>query len=202
MRFTSVILSVLLAAALGACAGKKPAPDDAATSGEAAGPAGLENARFATGTQPFAKVPRSGRFELVDPFEIPEDPRVDRGAVERRIRQGLIRELEKKGYEHGGGDPAFLVRVRLLLDRDLDPFAPIRLEGKDIHWIRPPEHSGSFEKGALIVDVLSPADEWSIWRGVCGANVLVDVSEDEKDERVAQVIERLFAEFPPENAGS
>ncbi len=198
MRFTPVILSAILAAAVGACAGNKPAPDGEATTKEPVGLAGLENVRFLTGAQPFRKVLPSGTFDFVVPFEIPEDPRVDADGVERRIRASVTRELARKGYTHGGADPVFLVKISLVLDEKVDAFAPIRRPGEESEWIRSAEGDAIFEKGALILDLLDPEDRWSLWRGVCGAQVMIDVSDEEKERRVELIVQRLLKGFPPQ----
>lgn len=194
MRFPTVILSVILAAALGSCAGNKPAPDD---KGAAHEPTGLESARFLTGAQPFRKMPPSGAFDFALPFDLPDDPRVDAGAVERRLRASVTRQLARKGYTHDGVDPVFLVKIRLVLDEKVDAFAPIRAAGKESEWVRSAEGDSSFERGALILDLLDPQDQWTLWRGVCGANVVIDVSEEEKDQRIEAIVERLLEGFPP-----
>lgn len=198
MRFTTVILSVVLAAVLGACAGNKPAPEDKATAQEPAGLVGVEDARFLTGAQPFRKVPPRGSFDFALPFALPDDPRVDAEAVERRLRTSVTRELARKGYTHGGVDPVFLVKVRLVLDENVDAFAPIRSGGQESPWVRSVGGDASFEKGALILDLLDPEDQWTLWRGVCGAHVVTDVSEEEKDQRIGLIVERLLEGFPPE----
>lgn len=198
MRLMLVPLCVILAAAAGSCAGWKPAPDDSETATESPAPAGLEGARFLTGAQPFRKAPPSGTFDFVVPFGLPDDPRVDAESAGRRIRESVTRELTRKGYRHGGVDPVFLVKVTLVLDEKVDAFAPVRGDGTASSWVRSIEGSSNFEKGALILDLLDPEDHWSLWRGVCGANILIDASEEEKDERVELIVQRLLKGFPPE----
>ena len=190
MRCTSVFLSAFVAMVVAACA-------ETSTGGTADGLTGLENARFLTGAQPLRKLPKSGMFHFA-PFEMPDDPRFDAGTAERRVRAGITRELTDKGYVYGGTDPVFVVRVRLVLDEKVDAFAPVRYAGKESPWIRPVDGSGSFEKGALIIDLLDPKDEWTLWRGVCAAQILVDASEKEKERRVELIVRRLLEGFPPE----
>ena len=197
MRVTPVALCVILTAALGACAGNKPAPDDKDTAKESSGLAGLESVRFLTGAQPFRKVPPSGAFDFVVPFEMPADPRVDVDGTERRLRESITLELTRKGYRPGGVDPVFLVKISLVLGEKVDAFAPIRTGSGESKWVRSSEGDSSFEKGALILDLLDPDDRWSLWRGVCGAEVLTDVSEVEKDQRVEMIVQRLLKGFPP-----
>ena len=197
MRFTPVILSAILAAAVGACAGTNPVPDDEETTKEP-GFAGLENVRFLTGAQPFRKVAPSGNFDFILPFAIPDDPRVDAAGFDQRLRASITRELAEKGYTHGAADPVFLVKISVVLDEKVNAFAPIRGAGKESQWIRSVEGDASFEKGALILDLLDPKDQWTLWRGVCGAHVTIDVSQADEEQRVEMIVQRLLKGFPAE----
>ncbi len=199
--FPTVLMAVLmavLAIGLSACSSTKPTGDDTATAvAEAA--AGLKDFRVLAAQQPFTNLPRSGRFDFVGPVEIPDDPSVDEGAGER-LRRAVISELGKKGFEFGGSDPAVLVRVRVVLDENVNAFAPMRREGRFVEWIRPAGDDHKLEKGALILDIVDPKTKWAIWRGVCGANVVLDVSEAEREARIEYIMRRLLESFPPESS--
>ncbi len=90
------------------------------------------------------------------------------------------------------------MKIRLVLDEKVDAFAPIGSAGQESRWVRSVEGDASFEKGALILDLLDPEDRWSLWRGVCGAQVMIDVSEEEKEQRIELIVQRLLNGFPPE----
>ena len=194
MRFFPTILLAVLAVGLSACSSTQLTGDDAAEKA-----AGLKDFKVLSAQQPFTNLPRSGRFDFVGPIEIPDDPSVDEGS-EERLRKAVIGELGKKGFQFGGSDPVVLVRVRVVLDENVNAFAPIRRDGRSVEWIRPAGDEQKLEKGALILDIVDPKTKWAIWRGVCAANVMLDVSEAEKEMRSEYIMHRLLEDFPPESS--
>jgi uncharacterized protein DUF4136 len=55
----------------------------------------------------------------------------------------------------------------------------------------------SYEEGTLVVDVCS-RDNRLIWRGAARTEIEFDMTPEEREARIRQVVHRIFEEFPPE----
>lgn len=55
----------------------------------------------------------------------------------------------------------------------------------------------TYTEGTFIVDIIDPALNQSVWRGIMKGRMAADGSTDMRDERLDQAAREMFAKFPP-----
>lgn len=50
---------------------------------------------------------------------------------------------------------------------------------------------------SIIIDIVNPKTKKLMWRGVAKAEIIVEVSDREKQRRTNEVVRRLLRDFPP-----
>ena len=137
-------LACLLFAAIAGCA--KPAPKfDYEWDSDA-------NEDFA-GLRTFAWIPEE-RVSV-------DDPRIDDAQLEKRVREGVDRQLVAKGYRphRAAGAPDFWVAYHASLRRRLD------VRAIDSLYPGRANTGGEYEAGTLVIDVVAPDGATLMWRG-------------------------------------
>ena len=122
--------------------------------------------------------------------EAERGPRIS-GLNRERIEKAVASELARKGYRQVDATSAdFRVRydaaVRSRVDWDTNPHDDGHFA--DIY---------TYDEGTLVVDVLRGADDRLIWRGAARSVVEFEMTPEERDERVREAVEGIFARFPP-----
>ena len=140
------------------------------------------------------------------------DPRINFKFVEPRLRTAVEEELDSKGYAKASNNPDFMLSFyvsrqdRQRVNRDTEtgdgPGAGLKymdpaLEGG---WT----YSGSetyvheFSVGTLILDVMDTKSKQLVWRGTAQAQFNPEISFEQKEKKIDQVVQKLLAQFPPE----
>lgn len=127
------------------------------------------------------------------------DKRVDSPLVDGRIRAAIAAQLRAKGYATPvDGTPDFFVAYHAGIKDVLIGASSQRYIGDLVHGtyttisdIRPTN------EGGLMVDVIDGASQRLVWRGFAQAEVDPSWTPEKRNERMAQVIEAMFAHFPP-----
>jgi hypothetical protein len=109
----------------------------------------------------------------------PDDPRIRELNFGPRLRKLATEALAARGYREAESEPAdYRVSYQL-----------------SVHtWIAP-DHSTSV--GSLSIVLVDTPSGLRVWLGFARAEVHVGLSEDAKDERLRDILERMFERFPP-----
>ncbi|MFC1760835.1 DUF4136 domain-containing protein [Planctomycetota bacterium] len=145
---------------------------------------------------PQATFPKQGTFAFLHLQEEPEGPlSIEFAEVDNRIREALTKVLTKKGYRYGMTDELnYLISYRILLEPEyeMEILNPFDEDWKAVAKMK--EHA----KGALVVKVHKMPAPKPVWIGIFDTTVMLsEISEAEKDERVAYVANELMKTFPP-----
>lgn len=158
---------------------------------------------------PFARFPKSGTFAWLDEANtLPEDARVNRAEVEARIRRAVERHLGTRGYKlSSDGRPIVCVAFHAAVGGGLDAAAMNEQYwswgyGPDGAWGFGPnrtvayEAGPTFERGTLILDIVDPQTRRLLWRGSASADVDLQATTQEKDQRVDEAVKEMLGQFP------
>ena len=151
-------------------------------------------------------VPSSGTFKFdTKLFKVNYTKDFDLDAVDARILRSLESELEGKGFLRSSGRPDLLVSYGVALD------SPI--SGADLNEAYPDElpivspqleadEQLTYHHGTLIVDFVDSESRELLWRGAVMAGLSMEVSDEEKDRRVAEAVRILLSHFPRPTAAT
>lgn len=174
--------------------------------------AGCSDMTVKSAYDPFASFPKSGTYAwMPGSLQLPDDPRVDRADVDRRIRSAVERELAAKGFKPVSQDAAdILIAYHAALESKLDAAAVNKNYwswgyGPDGSWGYGPDREVSlgqdagpvYEKGSIVLDIVDPGTKRLLWRGSAEANIVVSVSTEEKERRTNRAVQAILARFPP-----
>ncbi|MBN1346425.1 MAG: DUF4136 domain-containing protein [Phycisphaerae bacterium] len=148
---------------------------------------------------PEAEFPRRGDSYawLSMPGNRLKDPRIDPAKLDARVKGAVESELAAKGYvKTETGSPVFLVGYHAVLAESLKPSIIAKKYGIGA-GLWGDSLGPDFEKGTLIIDVVSPKTRKLIWRGLAETEVDLSVQDAEKDRRSAEAVRRILEQFPP-----
>jgi hypothetical protein len=111
--------------------------------------------------------------------------------IDNRIKNALVAELNAKGFRlTDAANAAFFVSFNVLIDeeaiKELAEGSNLLSEmfsGKKIH------------NGSLVVDIMN-RDMRPVWSGAYNADIVLNVSEQEKDARVVNAVRQILRNFP------
>ena len=131
-----------------------------------------------------------------------DDPESVRKRFEPLIMQSVSQELGARGYSQAtAGTPDLHVLYYLLVSTNMSAQTVGQFIPGTTEWGIPP-FTGStqslrvVEQGSLVVDVLSPATNAVVWRGIAQAEVLRQKTDAQRDERIRRAIRDMFKKFP------
>ena len=131
-----------------------------------------------------------------------DDPEAVRKRFEPLIMQAVAQELGARGYSQAtAGTPDLHVLYYLLVSTNMSAQTVGQFIPGTTEWGIPP-FSGStqslrvVEQGSLVVDVLSPATNAVVWRGIAQAEILRQKTDAQRDERIRRAIRDMFKKFP------
>ena len=106
-----------------------------------------------------------------------------------RVHRSIEREMALKGFDEvdsGGAD--FWVQQYAVIEQAIrvDP-------GYD--WGH--DDVSSYDKGTIIIDVVTPKDKRLVWRGTASDAVDPDLTPAEREERIQEAVHEILAQFPP-----
>jgi hypothetical protein len=137
-------------------------------------------------------VPANSNFFFIsDTEDIPDIPQEKRKQMDERIKNTLINELKARGFRLSDAASAdFFVGFKVVFDEEArkeliksSNLISQMFSGKKIH------------NGSLVVDVMS-RDMRPIWSGAYNADIVLNVSEQEKDARVVNAVRQILRNFP------
>ncbi len=134
----------------------------------------------------------------------PSDPTVDTNFFDRRVRESLKAELERRGLRphEGGGEPGLLVAYFVRQQTHLGPNSV----GAAASWDYPyggiggywaPVDIRQYKEGTLVIDLIDAKTHQLVWRGVA-THAFDDAGVKEKQVRDA--VTKLMKEYPPKQS--
>ncbi|MHC4132815.1 MAG: DUF4136 domain-containing protein [Planctomycetota bacterium] len=137
-------------------------------------------------------VPANSSFCFISvETDIPNMPLDKRKQIDNRIKNALVTELEAKGFRLS--DPtnaAFFVSFNVLVD---DEAVEELTEGSNL--LSDMFSGEKIHNGSLVVDIINQ-DMRPVWSGAYNADIVLNVSEQEKDARVANAVRQILKNFP------
>ena len=130
------------------------------------------------------------------------DPRIDNDLHDERVRRAVNQTLMAKGFQSADrADADFLVAYYVEYKRKLNSSSVSVGMGKSSYG----RHGGvgystgasEYDQSNLIIDVMGPADEKMVWRGV-GTRAAYDGSSPEKMTKIVNgMVAKILKKFPP-----
>ena len=122
-----------------------------------------------------------------------ENLRASPEVVDQIVQEVVSDELTRRGYRPAGTEaPDFLIRYHAAVNSDLKMQSVVRDSGGST---RGP--ATSVRKGALVLDVLVPADKAVIWRASSEVDLDKSVPREVRVDRVRAAVVAMLDEFPP-----
>ncbi len=188
MRYVSTVLMAASTVWVGGCATnvRREQADFQST------PATMTNVRIHSAHDPGATFPQSGHFAFQQALSYPDHPGGDWKALDQRVRTAIRTSFKSKGFEYNEMSPDILVGVRIEAGDTLH-----RRSSVSQSWQAKLQQEAQVADTSVTLDILDWRSHRLIWRGIFEANVLLDVSEEERERRAIEVTDRLLASFPP-----
>ncbi len=131
----------------------------------------------------------------------PSDPTVDSNLFDRRVRENLKAELERRGLHplEGPGEPGLLIAYFIRSHQHIGPSSV----GSAASWDYPyggiggywaPVDIRQYREGTLIIDLIDAKTRQLVWRGV--ASRAFDDS-GAKEKQVRDAVTQVMKEYPP-----
>ena len=161
----------------------------------------LTNPSFQVIVNDEVPVPRSGTYDFdTKLFKLNySEGDVDLAVIDDRITRVLEKELKKKGFRRVDERPDVIVSYAVAVDAPLSgsDLNSAYADGQDIQFPEPVDHGGmNYHQGALILDFVSASSRQHLWRGAIMAEIRMNVTEREKDQRVRNGVRALLEYFP------
>ena len=164
---------------------------------------GCAGLRVETDWDPSISWPMLQRYKwLPDPPGHEGDPQLHNALVDGRVRRALDRELREAGYERVFDDSAdFFVTYYLGLETRISVRMITQSYGYSSHSVwaqrqRTETRLREREVGTLMIDFLD-RERALIWRGSTESRVRSNQTPSQRDERIAEAVAAILAEFPP-----
>jgi hypothetical protein len=132
------------------------------------------------------------------------DTRVNNPLVASRIETAVDQVLSSKGYSKTtAASASFLVGYHAALDGKVDidtmngyyGYGYARWYGRGA--VMTQNYVREYEEGTLILDIVDKTSNELVWRGSAQAEVNMDVTPAERQERVTNAVQLILEEFPP-----
>ena len=191
MRKPYYLFFVLVSLLLSSCASHPTKPT--------VGPIpGVSNPSFHILADNTRHLPRSGTFDWgVSYFQVDSDLKVDLAVLDQRVHAALLHELSNKHFTLQKANPQYLVGYAVAGGDSIDEKSLNDAYGEDLKL--PPGKPGTaikFKQGVLIVDIVNARTKHLLWRGAITAGVDMNVTEDEKQQRIRAAVAELLKHFP------
>jgi hypothetical protein len=134
------------------------------------------------------------------------DPRVDNPLMVSRIREAVERELAAKGFRKTSGTPDFYVAHHAAIESKIDVHTFPAAYGPGFYgphygwggWGGSYVDVYQYEEGTLILDIFEAKTKKLVWRGTGSRVVDPQAGPEKRDERVADAVRKILADFPPQ----
>ncbi len=131
----------------------------------------------------------------------PVDPSVADPVVQARIRNAIESELLARGFRKTPENAdCFIVYHAALTDHLSQTTVDDRYDNADYaEYTQNWEHGYTHEwqEGSLVIDILDSQTVKLVWRGSARAELTLDATDEEKDERVNEAVKKMLKKFPP-----
>lgn len=115
---------------------------------------------------------------------------------DRRIKEAVMRQLSKKGYQLTNENPNLLIQYHLVVeDKTMvatEPFGYVY----GPYWMRTQQNVYHYTQGTLIIDITDTRINQLIWRGWAVSDVDGLTSPKEITARVHTAVRKMFDSFP------
>lgn len=134
------------------------------------------------------------------------DPLVDNDLMAARIRKSVDEHMASRGYVKATGDTAadFHITYQVGSKEKLDVQSYHTTFGYYPCWgCYGPGFGGSdiyvrqYTEGSFMLDVIDPASQQLIWRGVAARRLQGSGTPQERDLFISEVVSAILADFPP-----
>ena len=136
-----------------------------------------------------------------------DDPRLDSGLLDSRIRAAVKSELDAKGYALAtSGTPDFQVAYHVSVEGKLDVDTVYRDYPRGGYgragrygggWGYAETRVREYDEGTLLIDVLQSGTGALLWRGSGVATVRQESTPDKRTKRINAAVKKILARFPP-----
>jgi len=137
-----------------------------------------------------------------------KDPLVENDLMQARIERSVDQRLSSLGFSRKEGSTDFLINYHVKAEDKLDIdtfhsyygyypcwdcFGPRRFGGgyRDDIWVT------QYKQGVFMLDVISPATEKLVWRGIVERRLVASSTPQQRDAYVDKVVEQILSAFPP-----
>jgi hypothetical protein len=144
------------------------------------------------------RLPRSGTFDWgMSYFQIDSDLKVDLAVLDERVHAALLHELSNKHFTLQKANPNYFVGYAVAAGDNIDEKSLNDAYGEDLKLPAKLRDSAlKYKQGVLIVDIVNSRTKRLIWRGAITAGVDMDVTEEQKQQRIRAAIAQLLKHFP------
>jgi len=139
------------------------------------------------------------------------DPKIQYGSLmQARVKKLVEEQLALKGYVQDAGQPDFLVTYHVAVEDKVSVTYINELYGYGPGWgpgyrrnIRHYGYPGNtamvseYQQGTLLLDVVLAENKQLIWRGAATGEVYPELSQDAREKRLREAVEKILAQFPP-----
>ena len=137
---------------------------------------------------------RAAEFSTYATFGLEVGTPARRGEIQQRIEAAVTRELAERGLRVAAEAPDLLVLTHVLVDRQsLDRLSD------ETYWEFVTGVTGvdAYDVGAgtLVVDLVDPATNKVVWRGIAVETVRGSAAKIER--KIDKIVDRLMRNYPP-----
>ncbi len=143
-------------------------------------------------------------YRTFDFLTSPDDLTVDDKAM-RRIKNAVINELEKNGFEMQFTGPDFLIALQKSINSKVEitswgyTYAPYaNYHGGYDYWGTPSMGVYRYDEGTLVIDIIDPKSMQLIWRGVAQRALPARLDADRINDIVNEAVQRVLYYWPPD----
>lgn len=131
----------------------------------------------------------------------PIDPGVADPDVQARIPKAIESEFLSRGFRQTPDSAdCFVVYHAALAEHLSETTVDDRYDNASYaEYSRDWEHGYTHEwqEGSLVIDILDSQTAKLVWRGSAQAEITLDATDEEKDERVNEAVRKMLKKFPP-----
>jgi hypothetical protein len=144
------------------------------------------------------RLPQSARYSWLPAAEkYYEDARFKNSPIQSYFKEAIQQNLNNRGYRlvSSAADSDFLVGYVIALESSLKDE-----EINEQYHLNPglpgqAVNSNQYEKGTLIIDLIDPGSQRSMWRGAMQGFAKFDTKEEVRKKRINLFVDRLFQSY-------
>lgn len=133
-------------------------------------------------------------FSALRTYELREGTPARRSDVQKLIDDSVERELQDKGLRPAAGPPDVVVLTYALADRHTAEELEDPVYWEFLTGVTSVD-AYDVEAGTLVIDLVDPATERVLWRGIASETVTAPAKKVKR--RIDAVVRKMFKRFPP-----